>query len=81
MAQAFDISAENRIAAEEFSIDVRVRTRFQITAPGRPDQLDSWNMGPPSARRKRAYIGQTRPAAGPIPGLAIRPEVNQSCRI
>ena len=28
-------------------------------------------MGLPSARRKRTNIGQTRPAAGPIPGSAI----------
>ena len=29
---------------------------FQIAAPGRPDPaswIDSWNMGPPEARRKR----------------------------
>jgi len=32
-------------------------------------------MGLPSVRRKRAIIGQMRLAAGPIPGLAIRPRL------
>ncbi len=50
------------------------RHTFQIAAPGWPDPIrwiDDSNMGPPSARRKRANIAQMRPAADPIPGPAI----------
>src|SRR5882757_3422295 len=54
------------------------RTHFQIAAPGRPDPtswIDSWNMGPPSARRKRANGGQMRPAAGTDSGLGDPPRL------
>jgi hypothetical protein len=38
-------------------------------------------MGPPSACRKRADIGQNATSGGPIPGLGDPNEINQFNRI
>jgi len=38
-------------------------------------------MGLPPDRRKRIDTALARPAAGPIPGSAIRAKVNRFCRI
>jgi len=79
MAQAFEIPTGNRIATgRDAPAGVHLNefpdTLSRSPLPAGPDPIrwiDNSNMGLPSARRKRTNIGQTRPAAGPIPGSAI----------
>jgi hypothetical protein len=44
-------------------------------------RIGTWNMGLPADRRKRIDAALRDPATGPIPGSAIRAEVNRFCRI